>query len=80
MRQIILLAALLVQLASGSAIAQDPFDHQHQAWSTLLKKHVVLTDGGKASQLRYTGMQQDRGQLKAYLASLSKVSDQEFKG
>ena len=75
-----LLTALLVQLVSGSAIAQAPFDHQHEAWDTLLKKHVVLIDGGKASQLRYAGMQQDRAQLNAYLGSLSKVSDQEFKG
>ncbi len=80
MGKIILLAALFVQLASGSANAQVPFDHQHQAWSTLLKKHVVLIDGGKASQMRYAGMQQDRAQLEAYLGSLSKVSEKEFTG
>ena len=39
-------------LPIGSAAAQG-FDHEHQAWTALLKKHVVLIDGGKASQVRY---------------------------
>lgn len=54
------------------------FDHDHTAWSVLLKKHVVLIDGGKASQVRYAGFAQDRGELKAYLASLSRVTPAEF--
>ncbi|MDP2241012.1 MAG: DUF547 domain-containing protein [Burkholderiales bacterium] len=80
MRRFLLLIALLAQCVSGGAIAQTPFDHQHETWGALLKKHVVLIDGGKASQLRYAGMQQDRAQLNAYLGSLSRVSEQEFKG
>ncbi len=80
MKRFLLLTALLVPLVAGSALAQAPFDHQHPAWAALLKKHVVLQDGGKASQLRYAGMRQDRAQLKAYLGALSKVSEQEFKG
>ena len=64
----------------GSAIAQAQFDHGHSAWTALLKKHVVLLDGGKASQVRYAGFQQDRGALKGYLESLSKVTPQEFDG
>ena len=51
---------------------------EHQAWNALLKKHVVLLDGGKASQLRYAGMASDRAALKAYLDSLSRVSEKEF--
>ena len=31
-----------------------------RAWDALLKKHVVLLDGGKASRVRYAGMAQDR--------------------
>ena len=73
------LIALLVQLVAGSAIAHAQFDQQHQAWTALLKKHVVLIDGGKASQLRYAGMQKDHAQLKVYLDSLSTVSETEFK-
>ncbi len=53
MKRFLLLTALLVPLVAGSALAQAPFDHQHPAWAALLKKHVVLQDGGKASQLRY---------------------------
>ena len=58
----------------GSVQAQTPaFDQRHSAWTTLLKKHVVLLDGGHASQLRYAGMAADRPALKAYLAQLSAV-------
>ncbi len=59
----------------GAAQAQSAaFDQRHSAWTTLLKKHVVLLDGGHASQLRYAGMAADRAALKAYLAQLSAVS------
>lgn len=70
---------LLFLLWAPLAGAYAQFDHQHQAWAALLKKHVVLLDGGNASQISYAGMQQNRDQLKAYLELLSKVSEQEFK-
>lgn len=69
----------LLALSTGSAAAQG-FDHEHKAWTALLKKHVVLVDGGKASQARYAGFAQDRAELKSYLQSLSKVPQQEFDG
>jgi hypothetical protein len=50
------------------------FDHQHTAWTTLLKKHVLVLDGGKSTQVRYSGMSADRAALQRYLASLSAVS------
>ncbi len=62
----------------GAVFAQ--FDHAHAAWAALLKKNVVVIDGGKASQVRYAELAQDRAQLKAYLAALSKVSEAEFNG
>ena len=74
-----LVARLLPALVIGSAAAQS-FDHEHAAWTALLRKHVVLVDGGKASQVRYAGFQQDRSALKGYLASLSKVTLPEFEG
>lgn len=80
MKRFLLLSMLLVPLLTGSALAQAPFDHRHLAWAALLKKHIVLLDGGKASQLRYAGMRQDRARLKEYLGTLSDVGDQEFKG
>jgi Protein of unknown function, DUF547 len=64
-------AAALV-LPAGGARAQS-FDQSHAAWTALLKKHLVVLEGGKASQVRYAGMAQDRAALKAYLASLAGV-------
>lgn len=74
-----LFLTLLLAALPLTATAQA-FDHDHKAWSALLKKHVVLLDGGKASQMRYAGLALDRPVLKSYLDSLSKVSPQEFAG
>ena len=65
---------------SATAPAWGQFDHFHAQWTALLKKHVVLVDGGKASQVRYAGMAADRAQLRTYLETLAKVSDADFKG
>ena len=73
----------LALLAGGTlllplrALAQS-FDHGHAAWTALLKKHVRLIDGGKASQVNYAGMAADRPALKAYLGQLSAVSAADF--
>ena len=72
------LLAAGVALALPAAHGQPVFDHSHAAWSALLKKHVALIDGGKASQLRYAGMAQDRGALKAYLGALASVNAAAF--
>jgi len=66
------LILLGICFAASSALA---FDHSHAAWQALLKKHVVVLDGGRASQLRYAGMAQDREALRAYLQSLSAVDE-----
>ena len=74
-----LLAIIILATAPlGAVFAQ--FDHSHAAWTALLKKNVVVIDGGKASQARYAGFAQDRAPLKAYLDSLSKVTEAEFNG
>ncbi len=67
-----------VALALPAAHAQPAFDHNHAAWTALLKKHVVLIDGGKASQLRYAGMARDRAALKAYLGALASINAAAF--
>ena len=54
------------------------FDHQHTAWTSLLRKHVLVLDGGKFTQVRYKGMASDRAALGRYLASLSAVSAATF--
>jgi hypothetical protein len=74
------LVAILALAAApfGAVLAQ--FDHSHAAWTALLAKHVVVIDGGKASRVRYAGFAQDRGQLKAYVDALSRVTEAEFNG
>ncbi|MBY0265307.1 MAG: DUF547 domain-containing protein [Burkholderiales bacterium] len=72
-----ILSTFFLILFSLTATAQS-LDHDHKAWSALLKKHVALIDSGKASQVRYAGFMQDRAELKAYLATLSKVPQAEF--
>jgi len=71
---------LALTAVTGAGAQTQGFDHEHKAWGTLLKKHVVLIEGGKASQVRYAGMQKDHAQLKVYLEALSNVREQEFKG
>ena len=65
-------------LSFAFAAHAQGFDRSHADWDALLKRHVVLIDGGKASQLRYAAMAQERPALKQYLDSLSKVSEAEF--
>jgi hypothetical protein len=74
MRWILLLALLL---GSGLATA---FEHTHSAWERLLKRHVILLEGGKASRVDYAGMAADREALEAYLAQLSAVDPQAYQG
>jgi hypothetical protein len=70
--------ARLTLLALAFACAQA-LAFEHRGWDGLLKKHVVVLDGGKASQVRYAGMASDRAALKRYLDSLSQVTENEFK-
>jgi hypothetical protein len=72
------LLLLLLWAALPLTAPAQAFDHSHAAWGILLKKHVVLIDGGKSSQARYAGFAQERAALKNYLGTLSKVSAQEF--
>jgi hypothetical protein len=67
----------LLLWASGAAAA---FDHAHPSWDSLLKRHVVVLDGGKASRLRYADLARERPRLNAYLESLSRVGQSEFDG
>jgi hypothetical protein len=70
---------LLLYLAvwAGSAFSQA-FDHEHEIWDSLLKKHVAVLDGGRASRIRYAGVAQDHAALKEYLEKISAVKDAEF--
>lgn len=80
MRKILLgFANLLFATAATMAGAQS-FDHSHAAFNALLKKHVVVVDGGKSSKVKYADLKKDQPVLKVYLESLSKVSEADFKG
>ena len=68
---------LAVMLFAASASAQT-FDHSHAAFTALLKKHVVVVDGGKTSKVKYADFKKDQPQLKVYLDSLSSVKEAEF--
>jgi hypothetical protein len=69
-------AGLLIWLLSCSPVLA--LDHSHAQWNALLQKHVVLLDGGKASQLRYAGLAAERAALKTYLQEISSVKQAEF--
>ena len=71
----LILAALLCLWLPSAALGFD-----HQAWDALLRKHVVVLQGGSASQLRYAGIAAERAALRAYLDSLSRTQESEFEG
>ena len=73
-------AALAMSLAARESAAAQAFDHSHAAWTTLLKRHIVLLRGGQASQLRYAGFLAERALLRTYLDSLSAVPQAAFDG
>ena len=72
-------AWLVLLFAAWQTSAFAAFDHEHRAWSDLLKKHVVVQDAGKSSRVSYAGFARDRQRLKGYLDALSAVSDADFK-
>ena len=69
--------AVAVTCTALPALAQG-FDHTHRAWDALLRKHVLVLQEGRASQVRYAGFVQDRAALRAYLDALSAVGEPEF--
>ena len=71
--------AILMILTSQVA-AQPAFDRDHAQWSELLAAHVTWTNGGGASVVDYAGFAKDRVELKAYIASASKLQKSTFDG
>ena len=78
--RIALLTILLAFGFTATGARAQAFDHAHAAFSVLLKKHVVVVDGGKASQVRYAELTKDRAALKSYLDSVAAVKEAEFNG
>ena len=79
MKKLIGLLSLGCALLLPAAPALAQFDHSHKAFDTLLKKHVVLLQAGRAGQVRYAAFKQDEAALKTYTGALSAVTDAEFK-
>jgi hypothetical protein len=73
------LFAWLLALVSNLGHAQG-FDHTHAAFTTLLKRHVVVKNEGRISVVNYAQFNKDRALLKGYLDMLSAVSATEFNG
>lgn len=68
---------LLLLMLPGAAAA---FDHGHGRWDGLLREHVVWNEAGTASSIDYAALEKDHGELRAYLAELSAVTKQEYRG
>lgn len=62
-----------------SAMAGTGFDHQHIAWTALLRRHVQVAPSGFASGVRYAALGAERSRLQAYLVSLSVVPEQDYR-
>lgn len=71
-----LLRGLLAALLLGPVVAHAQFDHQ--LWGQLLSQHVVVLDGGRATQVNYGAMADNRKVLRQYLKSLEQVQQEDF--
>ena len=59
-----ILLTMAMTLFASIASAQS-FDHSHAGFTALLKKHVVLVEGGKTSKVKYAEFKKDEPLLKA---------------
>lgn len=54
------------------------FDHAHAAWNTLLAEHVSWNPAGTATRVDYASLRKQHAALRAYLATLEAVDEDEF--
>lgn len=78
MNKLLTMLGLLLILTAGSPASAQSYDHSNASFTTLLKKHVVVLDGGRSSQVKYAELLKDRGALKAYLDSVASIREAEF--
>lgn len=74
---VIVLAAGIAPAAAATSTAADPFDHDHAAWTELLRTYVSWARDGHHAVVDYSGFKDDR-RLHAYIASLSSIDRREF--
>lgn len=73
-RELLWLAAGAWMLPRLAGAADTPAT----SWQELLQQHVVILRGGRASQVDYDGLRQDRATLQKYLGMTSAVTRGEF--
>lgn len=56
------------------ARSAQPFDHRHEAWTSILKQHV------RGDRFDYAALKKDRGALDRYLRSLEAVTKEQHDG
>jgi hypothetical protein len=78
MNKLLTMLGLLLILTAGPPASAQTYDHSNASFTTLLKKHVVVLDGGRSSQVKYAELLKDRGALKAYLDSVASIREAEF--
>lgn len=69
------IAVVLLNLLAWSAMA-EPFDHNHTAWTAILKAHVSTV--GPISTVNYMALKSEVGALNAYTTTLLAVPRAEF--
>lgn len=67
----------VVLLCSVTHVA-DAAVFDHQPWNDLLVKYVVSINDGKATEVDYGGLSNDRQKLQAYLSDLAEVDEESF--
>jgi len=68
-------AVWLVLFCSTGAVS-EPLSHQ--TWDALLHSHVVVLDNGRATQVDYASLAQERERLSVYLKQLEEVPQSQF--
>ncbi len=69
---------LITFLLLSWAGAIHAFDHTHAAWNTLLAEHVSWNPAQTATRVDYAGLRKGHPELRAYLADLEAVTENEF--
>lgn len=69
---------ILLSEIEAVEIKNAAIDNIHDAWNTLLSRHVVTVSGGFNTQVDYVGMNKERVKLQGYLKTLTAVKQSEF--
>ncbi|WP_165728974.1 DUF547 domain-containing protein [Pseudoalteromonas sp. 31A1] len=73
----LLLGSALVATSFATSFAAQA-QSMHDSWNTLLNKHVIEINQGHSTEVDYTAIKREHAQLKAYLDSLTAVTQSEF--